>query len=91
MTRDEMLVELKGFVVEELLDGRGAGFDEHTPLLAWGVIDSLSAAQLVSFAEERLGIDVPQREVTPDHLENLAAFVDMLARLAPAAASRPGA
>jgi hypothetical protein len=89
MTRDEMLVELKGFVVDELLDGRGIGFDEYTPLLAWGLIDSLSAAELVSFTQERLGIEVPQHEVTPDNLENLAVYVGMLTRLAPVAASRP--
>jgi acyl carrier protein len=89
MTRDEMLLELKGFVVDELLDGRGDGFDEHTPLLAWGVIDSLSAAELVSFTQERLGIEVPQHEVAPGNLENLDSYVGMLTRLAPAAASRP--
>jgi acyl carrier protein len=89
MTRGEMLVELEGFVINELLDGRGVGFDEQTPLLAWGVIDSLSAAELVSFTHERLGIEVPQHEVTPDNLENLDAYVGMLTRLAPAAASRP--
>jgi acyl carrier protein len=89
MTRDEMLVELTGFVVDELLDGRGVGFDEHTPLLAWGLIDSLSAAEMVSFTQERFGIEVPQREVTPDNLENLDVYVGMLTRLAPTAAPRP--
>jgi acyl carrier protein len=90
MTRDEMLLELKGFVVDELLDGRGAGFDEQTPLLAWGVIDSLSAAELVTFTEDRLGVEVPQREVTPENLENLDAYVGMLSRLAPLSSPRPG-
>jgi acyl carrier protein len=90
VTRDEMRVELMQFVADELLDGRGAGLDEHTPLLAWGVIDSLSVAELVSFTGERFGIDVPQHEVRPDNLENLGAYVDMLVRLTPGVASRPG-
>ena len=81
MTREEMLSELKQFVGKELLEGRDVGLDEHTPLLEWGVIDSLSVAELVSFTSERFEIDVPQREVTPDNLKDLDAYVGMLVRL----------
>ena len=81
MTRDEMLGELKQFVVRELLDGRDTGLDEHTPLLAWGVLDSLSVNVLVSYTSERFGIDVPQAEVTPENLKDLDAYVAMLMRL----------
>ena len=82
MSRDEMLNELKEFVGRELLDGRDNGLDEHTPLLAWGVVDSLSVAELVSFTSERFEIDVPQAEVTPENLADLDAYVSMLMRLA---------
>jgi acyl carrier protein len=82
VTRDEMLGELKQFVVRELLDGRDTGLDEHTPLLAWGVLDSLSVNVLVSYTSERFGIDVPQAEVTPENLKDLDAYVAMLMRLA---------
>jgi acyl carrier protein len=81
VTRDEMLTELRGFVVSELLDGRDTGLDEHTPLLAWGVLDSLSVNVLISFTRERLNIDVPQDEVTPENLKDLDAYVTMLERL----------
>ena len=81
MTRDEMLGELKQFVGRELLDGRDQGLDEHTPLLAWGVIDSLSVAELVSFTRERFEIEVPQSEVTPQNLKDLDAYVRMLERM----------
>jgi acyl carrier protein len=82
VTRDEMRGELKQFVVRELLDGRDTGLDEHTPLLAWGVLDSLSVNVLVSYTSERFGIDVPQGEVTPENLKDLDAYVTMLTRLA---------
>jgi acyl carrier protein len=81
VTREEMLGELKGFVVSEFLDGRDTGLDEHTPLLAWGVLDSLSVNVLVSFTSERFGLDVPPSEVTPDNLKNLDSYVAMLTRL----------
>jgi len=75
-----MLGELRQFVISELLDGRDTGLDEHTPLLAWGVIDSLSVSVLVSFTTERFGIEVPQSEVTPENLKDLDAYVAMLTR-----------
>ena len=81
MTREEMLGELKGFVVSEFLDGRDTGLDEHTPLLAWGVLDSLSVNVLLSFTSERFGLDVPPSEVTPDNLKDLDSYVAMLTRL----------
>ena len=81
MTREEMLSELKQYVGRELLDGRDAGLDEHTPLLEWGVLDSLSVAELVSFTSDRFEIDVPQGEVTPDNLKDLDAYVGMLMRV----------
>ena len=81
MTREDMLGELKGFVVTEFLDGRDSGLDEHTPLLAWGVIDSLSVHQLISFTDERFDIDVPQCEVTPENLKDLDSYVAMLMRV----------
>ena len=81
MTREEMLDELRGFVVRELLDGRDTGLDEHTPLLAWGVLDSLSVNVLISFTNERFGIGVPQSEVAPQNLKDLDSYVALLMRL----------
>jgi 2-hydroxymuconate-semialdehyde hydrolase len=82
ITRDEMVNDLKQFVVTDLLDGRDTGFNEHTPLLEWGVIDSLSVAELVSFTNERFGIEVPQDDVSPENLKDLDAYVGLLMRLA---------
>jgi acyl carrier protein len=81
VTREEMLGELKQFVGRELRDGRDTGLDEHTPLLEWGVIDSLSVAELLSYTSERFAIDVPQSEVIPENLKNLDAYVGLLTRL----------
>jgi acyl carrier protein len=46
------------------------------------VIDSLSVAELVSFTNERFGIDVPQSEVKPENLKDLDSYTGMLMRLA---------
>jgi acyl carrier protein len=80
----EVLAELKTYVVEEFLDGRGEDFDEQTPLLEWGIIDSISVAKLTAFVRERFGIDIPQEEIVPPNLVDLSSFAAMLRRLQPA-------
>lgn len=81
MMRAEMLDDLREFVVTEMLDGREAGLDAHTPLLAWGVLDSLSVNALVSYTNEHFGIDVPPDDVTPENLKDLDAYVSLLERV----------
>jgi acyl carrier protein len=81
VTREEMVDELRGFVVRELLDGRDTGLDEHTPLLAWGVLDSLSVNVLIDFTSERFGIEVPPSEVAPKNLKDLDSYVSLLTRI----------
>src|ERR1051326_2246359 len=77
----EILNELKQFIANELLDGQDAGLDATTPLLEWGVIDSLAMVSLLSFIEKRFHISVPDEEVRPRNFENLQALADLLVGL----------
>ncbi len=83
----QMLEELRSFVASEFLDGRDAGLDADTPLLDWGVIDSISVRKLVTFVRDRFGIDVPQTEVAAKNFASLRAFTALLSRLQTAPAS----
>ena len=46
-----------------------------------GVLDSLSVNVLISFTNERFGIEVPQSEVAPQNLKDLDSYVALLMRL----------
>lgn len=84
MTRSDgelFLPALKAFIVDELLDGQDADFNEFTPLLEWGVIDSISMVQLLAFVDSRFGINVDQAAITAADVMNLAAFANYLARI----------
>jgi pimeloyl-ACP methyl ester carboxylesterase len=81
-TREDTIALLRGFVVDELLDGNDDGLDAQTPLLQWGVIDSLAMVTLLAFIEERLGVHVPDEQVRPEHFQNLATLGDLLEHLA---------
>lgn len=71
MTGEEIERELMAFIVNELLDGKQAGIDSETPLLEWGVIDSMSMANLLAFIETRFGVEVPPKDLTAQHFKSL--------------------
>jgi acyl carrier protein len=48
-------------------------------LLAAGVIDSLGILRLVSFVEEKFGIEVPDEDVTIDNFQSVKAMSDYVA------------
>jgi acyl carrier protein len=77
---DIFLPTLKAFIVNELLDGHDADFNEFTPLLEWGIIDSISMVRLLAFAESQFGINVDHAAVTAPDVMNLAAFANLLTR-----------
>lgn len=79
---------LKEFIVDELLDGQDADFNEFTPLLEWGIIDSISMVRLLAFVDSQFGINVHQATVTAADVMNLAAFANLLARAARSVSAR---
>jgi acyl carrier protein len=92
MTRrdgDLFLPALKAFIVNELLDGEDADFNEFTPLLEWGIIDSISMVRLLVFVDSQFGINVDQAAVTAPDVMNLAAFANLLARAGRNVNARP--
>ena len=62
----EISARLIAFIRERFLDGDAAGeLDETSPLLEWGIINSLNTVILLSFISEEFG--------TPYSLENIDA------------------
>ncbi len=71
---------LRTFIEQQHLDGRAVLTDD-TPLLEWGVLDSLALADLTAFIEERFALSVPIEAITPSNFRTLWAIAAMLAEL----------
>ena len=82
--RSEVLAQLKDFVARELLDGQGQELEESTPLLEWGIVNSLSLANLVGFAESRFGVKVPPEGLIPQNFQSLKHLTDLIVSLSAA-------
>ena len=77
----EAAEELKAYIVNHILDGRDA--DELTldsPLLEWGVIDSLTIVDLVDFVKTKFSIELPASELKPQNLQSIQTFAGLMER-----------
>jgi acyl carrier protein len=81
MSQSDVIHHLKEWVSKELLEGQDIGLDETTPLLGWGVINSIEIARLVSYIEDQWGISVPEEMVVLGNFENLQAIASLITNL----------
>ncbi len=72
-------VVLKEYIREELMNGSSNELDDSENLLAAGIIDSLGILRLVSFVEEKFGIEVPDEDVTIDNFQSVQSMSDYVA------------
>ena len=77
MTSEEIIQDLRIYVSEQILDGEDVGLEPTTPLIEWGILNSMEIAQLVAFIHDRFAVDVPVDAVTLDNFKDL----DSLAKL----------
>jgi acyl carrier protein len=81
---NEAAEDLRKYIVEQILDGRNADeLDFGTPLLEWGIIDSLTIVDLVVFVKSRFSIDLPASELVPENLESIQALTALMERHRP--------
>jgi acyl carrier protein len=81
VNHDTITEALKGFISKEMLEGQDVGLSPSTPLLEWGVINSMSLAMLVSFIKERFGVQIPQNELKPANLKTIQMIADLVVRI----------
>ena len=67
----EIKQELRQFVIDNFLFGRGWGTAGRDSFLENGVIDSTGVLELISFLEERFGLKLEETDLTPDNLDSI--------------------
>jgi acyl carrier protein len=86
VTTADDLTGLTAFIRDRLVPGELRDrFDETSPLLEWGVLDSVSIATLLGFIRRELGVTVPAAQIDPANFTDARSVAAMVRRLAPAA------
>lgn len=78
MEQATVLSKLQTYVARNLLDGMDMGLDENTPLLEWGVINSLEIVRLLAFIRTEFQVEVAADEVVATNFANLTAITNLV-------------
>jgi acyl carrier protein len=81
MNKAEVSKELKDYISREILDGKDIGLDDSTPLLEWGIINSMEIAKMVSFIEDRFQVGIPEDKISAEYFMSLGAISDLVVEL----------
>lgn len=79
----ELLEQVKEVLVETLgIQDQAAGIGPETKLFgALPELDSLAVVELMVELENRLGIQIPEADVTAENFESLASLTDFVAKV----------
>ncbi|HET8840407.1 MAG TPA: acyl carrier protein [Ktedonobacteraceae bacterium] len=78
MQRNEVIQHLQSYIVNKVLDGKNIGLDETTPLLEWGIINSLEIVRLLGFIRKQFDIDIAIYQITAENFVNIGVIADMV-------------
>ncbi len=71
--------EIRQYILSEFLPGeKPSNLQDDTPLRTSGILDSVATIKLVSFVEERFGIEVEAHEAgieNFDRIDSIVAFI----------------
>ncbi|MFF4761615.1 acyl carrier protein [Streptomyces sp. NPDC001292] len=78
---DEVIAELTRYVEERFLPEGEVGLQPGTPLLEWGILTSLTTAELISFILERYRVSIPPEKIVGANFKNLDAISRLVVSL----------
>ncbi len=79
MTNEEIIRTVKEYILQTFLPGEDPkALTESTQLITGGVLDSLATLELVSFLEQKYGIELQAHEVDAANLGTLTAIAGLV-------------
>jgi acyl carrier protein len=86
MQRLTIIEKLKRYIAQDVLAGKDIGLDETTPLLEWGIMNSLEIVRLLSFIRKQFAIDIPADKLVADSFTSVSSVADLVLESVPAGA-----
>lgn len=83
MSREEVVARLIAIIRERFLDGDRSGeLADDSPLLEWGVLDSLNTAVLIKIIREELDAQISPADVDAVNFRDVRSIADLVCRTA---------
>jgi acyl carrier protein len=88
MTDDKVSQLLITFIRNQFLGGDpGQQLDASTPLLEWGVLNSLNTVQLLGYIRDEFGVRVPPAAINARRFKNVDSITALVTDLTAASAA----
>jgi clorobiocin biosynthesis protein CloN5 len=81
MHDQDVLDTLRNYVTDRILQDSSVMIEPETPLLEWGILNSISTVQLIGFIRERFQVDVPAEQVVGGNFKDLQSISQLLIQL----------
>lgn len=81
MQKAEIMENLKDYIANQVLDGQDVGLESTTPLLEWGVINSMEIVRLVTYVQTRFGVGIPDDKIVADYFKDLSSLTNLVLEL----------
>ncbi|MFI0480130.1 acyl carrier protein [Actinomadura sp. 9N215] len=79
MSVEEVTAGVLAFIRESFLSGDPKNeLDDSTPLLEWGVLNSMNTALLLTFIRDELGVPVPATKINGENFKNVRNIAAMV-------------
>jgi acyl carrier protein len=79
MSTEEIIQSVKQFILTSFLPGEDPqALTNSTQLITGGILDSLATLELVSFLEEKYGIQLEAHEVDASRIGTLSAIAELV-------------
>jgi len=78
MERISIVEQLRSYFAQDILGGNDIGLDETTPLLEWGLINSIEIARLLKFVRKQFAIDIPTDKLTANSFTDIASLTSLI-------------
>ncbi|KRC54064.1 MULTISPECIES: acyl carrier protein [unclassified Nocardioides] len=75
--RDEIFELVRDYVQRVVLRGE-SGIAHDSPLLEWGVLNSITIVRLLAFVRDRVGVEIPATEMTADNFRTLDSITSLV-------------
>lgn len=74
-------LNLLSYVSKEILEGDDEGLAPDTPLLEWGVLNSMEMTRLTAFIDREFHLKIPSDEIVPNNFLTIRTIASMIERL----------
>jgi acyl carrier protein len=72
MDEREVMAALRQYIATEILEGDDEGLDTQTPLLQWGIVNSMEMTRLRGFIERQFQISIAAADVSAENFKCIA-------------------